>query len=74
VTSKQHLFSFIVYLDRDVTMYDILLWKWKKNALNDDGRFIASCNKFFIIKKFNNVLLKNNLLVASNACSLILGL
>jgi hypothetical protein len=32
-------------------MYDTLLWKWKKNVLNDDGTFIASCNKIFIIKK-----------------------
>jgi hypothetical protein len=32
-------------------MYDTLLWKWNKNALNDDGKFIASCSRFFIVKK-----------------------
>ncbi len=62
MTSKQHLFNLILYLNCDIVtmydtllwkwnMYDTLLWKWNKNALNDDGKFIASCSRFFIVKK-----------------------
>jgi hypothetical protein len=54
-------------------MYDTLLWKWNKIALNDDGNFIASCIKFFIVKKIQQCTIEKNLHV-SNACSLILGL
>jgi len=27
----------------NVTKYDAFLWNWNKNAINDDGIFIAFC-------------------------------
>jgi hypothetical protein len=32
----------------NITKYDAFLWKWSKNAINDDGIFIASCINFAI--------------------------
>ncbi len=71
MTSEQHLFSFIHYLDHDnVTMYDTLLWKWSnmydtllwkwnKNALNDDGRFLLHLAvNFSILKKFQQCIVE----------------
>jgi hypothetical protein len=39
----------IVYEARNVIKYDAFLWNWNKNAINDDGIFIASCINFAIV-------------------------
>jgi hypothetical protein len=35
----------------NVIKYDVFMWNWSKNAINDDGIFITSCLNFAIVDK-----------------------
>ncbi len=51
---EQRLFSFILFIKHDnVIKYDAFMWNWNKNAINDNGIFIASCINSIIVDEIH---------------------
>jgi hypothetical protein len=51
---KLRLFDFILFMKHEyVTIYDVVMWNWSKNAINDGGIFIAFCINFSIANEIH---------------------